>query len=485
MRVAMCTTEAVPFAKTGGLADVAGALPLALKKVGVECFVTMPFYNSIFKKEHKFEKIKSKLNVSMNENNEEFFDVLVSEIGGINFYFIKKDDFFDRNYLYGTPKGDYRDNGKRFSFFSKAILEVLEELDLSVDTIHLNDYHCGLIPVYLREIKKNNLPNKDFFRNTSTVFTIHNLAYQGIFSKEILDYNGLGDKYFNIRGLEFYGKINFMKGGILFSDKITTVSPSYSKEILTPEYGHDLDGVLRSRQKDLSGIVNGIDYVLWDPEKDSKIVKNYSLNNLTGKKECKDYLINKYFNKEYIDNPLIGVISRLSEQKGIDLIIESMKDILGKGYLLIILGTGEEKYHIMLKKLKKENIGRLSVHILYDDGLARRIYSGSDLFLMPSKYEPCGLGQLISLRYGTVPAVRDTGGLSDTINNIGSEDDIEAGGTGIKFKKYTPKDLLKSLDTALEFYNNGRLWNKIIKNGMDKDFSWKNSAREYKKLYSS
>ncbi len=483
MKVAMCSTEAVPFAKTGGLADVVGALPSALGKVGVECFVIMPYYNSIFGKDYRFKKVRDKLNVSMNESNEEFFDLLSLKHEGISFYFIKKDEFFDRNYLYGTPKGDYRDNGKRYSFFSKAILEVLEELDLGVDVIHLNDYHCGLVPIYLREISENDLPGKDFFKNTSTVFTIHNLAYQGIFQKEILEYNGLGYKYLKINGMEFYGKINFMKGAILFSDKITTVSPTYAKEILTPQYGHDLDGVLKSRQRDLSGIVNGIDYMAWDPSQDTKIVKNYNINSLTGKKECKDFLIDNYFNKRFRDKPLIGAVTRLSEQKGIDLIIDAIEEISGKDFLLIILGTGEDKYHKVLKKLHKKYEGSLCAHILYDDKLARRIYSGSDLFLMPSKYEPCGLGQLISLRYGTVPVVRDTGGLSDTIKDIKAEEDIEEGGTGFKFKEYKSASMVEALDRILPFYENGRLWNKIVKNGMDSDFSWKNSAELYKKLY--
>jgi len=485
MLIAMCSTEAVPFAKTGGMADVVGSLPSVLKKVGQECVVLMPFYTSIFGRDYDFKLIKKGLNVPINDAEEEFYDLLETRSGEVTFYFIKNDKFFNRNYIYGTPKGDYRDNPKRFSFFSKAILFALEELGTGPDIIHLNDYHCALAAAYLDQIRKEGRPEKDFFRRTSTVFTIHNLAYQGVFDRQVLDYCGLGQKYFHINGLEFYGRVNFMKGGILFSDKITTVSPTYAKEILTPEYGEGLEGVLRFRQNDLEGIVNGIDYSIWDPENDQSLCTNYNIRDLSGKMDCKDSLLKNYLGSGKKEAPLIGVVSRLSEQKGVDLIVDAVDRLMGMGFYMIILGTGDEKYHRLLKQQQKKHKGKLSVNITYSDKLARLIYSGCDMFLMPSKYEPCGLGQLISLRYGTVPVVRDTGGLSDTIKDIRDEKDIGAGATGFKFAGYSSPQMVEALERALSYYKNGRLWNRIIKNGMNCDFSWTSSAESYKKLYLS
>ncbi|MGM0365565.1 MAG: glycogen synthase GlgA [Actinomycetota bacterium] len=485
MLIAMCSTEAVPFAKTGGMADVVGALPAALKKVGQDCVVLMPFYRTIIGKDYDFKLIKKGLNVPMNDTDEEFYDLLEAESGKVTFYFIKNDKFFDRNYIYGSPKGDYRDNPKRFSFFSKAILSALEELELKPDIIHLNDYHCALVPVYLDQIKKERRPEKDYFKNTSTVFTIHNLAYQGVFDPQVLEYCGLGTGYLDINGLEFYGKVNFMKGGILFSDKITTVSPTYAREIMTPEYGERLEGVLGSRKKDLEGIVNGIDYSIWDPESDQGLCTNYNIRNLSGKMDCKENLLKNYFGRGKKETPLIGVISRLSMQKGVDLIAEAVDRIMDLGFFMIILGTGDEKYQKLLKQQQRKHKGSLSVNITYSEKIARFIYSGCDMFLMPSKYEPCGLGQLISLKYGTVPVARDTGGLSDTISNIGGEKDIDSGATGFKFREYDSARMVEALKRALSYYRNGRLWNRIIKNGMSCDFSWKSSAESYKKLYLS
>ncbi|MCG9479591.1 MAG: glycogen synthase GlgA [Actinomycetia bacterium] len=485
MQVALCSTEAVPFAKTGGMADVVGALPRALKTQGVECMVIMPFYSSLLEKGYDFKLVKGGLNVPMNDYQEEFYDLLECNHQGIRFLFIKNDNFFNRNHIYGTPRGDYRDNPIRFGFFCKAILAALEELNLAPDIIHLNDYHCALVSLYLHQIRSLNLPGKEFFDQTATVFTIHNLAYQGIYGRQVLDMIGVGQQYFSMDRLEFYGSVNFMKGGIIFSDKITTVSPTYSREILTPRYGEKLEGILKSRKKDLTGIVNGIDYSLWDPENDNSLCTNYGRDDLKGKDQCKKHLLNNYFNHGSSRAPLVGVVSRLSAQKGMDLIGQSLDKIIGMGFFMVVLGTGDHSYQKLLQDYQAKYKGNLSVNITYSDNLARLIYSGCDMFLMPSKYEPCGLGQLISLRYGTVPVVRDTGGLSDTIKAVGNQQDVADGGTGFKFGEYSSSHMLKALKTALSFYGNKSLWKKIMANGMKCDFSWKASALSYKKLYIS
>ena len=488
MKVAICVSEAVPFAKTGGLADVAGALPKALMNQGADSIVLMPAYKSIFEKDFKLEKIADGLEVHITWYNAISFDLYKTTHENIDFYFIRNDAFFGRDNLYGTPQGDYTDNNIRFGFFSKAIFEVLSRIGYIPDIIHLHDYHFALASLFLKEIR-DNLKETPFSR-TKAVFTIHNIAYQGIYSQETLGLCGIDPKYFTLEGLEFYGDINFMKAGIVYSSKITTVSPTYSREILTDEYGFKLDGVLKSRQQDLSGIINGIDYTVWDPATDPAIFKNYNTSSMQGKKQCKKDLIASLFgpsskNIEYGDFPVLGMVSRLSEQKGVDLIAGSMDKIMKNKVYLVILGTGDEKYQDILQKLQKKYKDRFSLTIGYSDKMSRQIYSGSDIFLMPSYYEPCGLGQLISLKYGTVPVVRDTGGLADTIIDIQSEQDIAGGGQGFKFADYNQDKFLSALKRSLDFYNKKKLWKNIVSNGMNCDFSWDYSAHKYMQLYES
>ncbi|MBC7333193.1 MAG: glycogen synthase GlgA [Actinobacteria bacterium] len=490
MKVAMCSMEAVPFSKTGGLGDVVGALPAFLKKQGVECIVIMPYCKRIFEKSGnwEFSLIKKDIDISFNWGQKEVFDVLSSEVifpgnNSVTYYFIKNDKFFDRENLYGVSEKDYEDNDRRFSFFSKSILYLLKSINYRAEVIHLNDYHCGLTPVFLRHFKRNSISNESFFGSTGSVFTIHNLAYQGIYERNILTYCELGDQYFNIDALEYYGKVNFMKGGILFSEKVTTVSPTYAKEILRPEYGYGLDGVLRTREKDLVGIINGLDYSVWNPETDRKIKSNYSVGNLGGKRDCKIHLVKKMFGLEKVSKPVLGVVSRLSEQKGIDLVVDILDVLMQEDIYLVTLGSGDERYTKMLIESEKRYTDRMRVNVKYDDELARMIYAGSDIFLMPSRYEPCGLSQLISLKYGTVPVVRDTGGLSDTVKDINNEGDITKGGTGFKFKDFAGSDFLNAISRALSFYRKKDLWERIIENGMRSDFSWENSASKYKRLY--
>lgn len=499
MKVAVCASEAVPFAKTGGLADVVGALPAALRKKGVDSFVIMPGYKSIFEKNYPVQLVSANAKVQMNGSSNIEFDLYMTTLNNVDFYFVRNDSLFGRANLYGTSQGDYTDNNLRFGFFSKAIFKVLELISVVPDIIHLHDHHFGLAALLLHDIKKHD--KATFYKDTKTVFTIHNLAYQGVYGSETLQLCGISREYFTTEGLEFYGKVNFMKAGIVYSDKITTVSPTYSREILTAQYGYHLEDVLKSRERDLLGIINGIDYSVWDPAKDKAIFANYDLNDLAGKKKCKDSLILSAFGQVNAgnmksgqdksiqagkpDKPMIGMVSRLSEQKGVDLITNAMKAIMKNDLYLVILGTGDEKYHNILLEMQAIYKDKFNLTIGYSDKLSREIYSGSDIFLMPSNYEPCGLGQLISLKYGTIPVVRNTGGLADTIIDIKNSDDIYKGGQGFKFNEYDTEAFYRALKTALDFYDNKGLWNKIVKNGMTSDFSWNYSAGKYKELYES
>jgi starch synthase len=482
IKVAICVSEAVPFAKTGGLADVAGALPAALKKVGISPIVLMPGYGHIFEKFKGIEEVNGKISLPVNQLYTEEFGLYRIYHRGVYFYFVKNDKFFARENLYGTSMGDYSDNDIRFGFFARAVFKILEELDYIPHIIHLNDYHFALSALILKDIKSSK--EKSAFKKTKTVFTIHNIAYQGIYERDILGALGIDNNYFNIDGLEFYGKVNYMKAGIVYSDKITTVSPTYAREMLTPGYGYGLDPVLKAREDDLSGIINGIDYEIWNPESDCHIKANYNTYDLSGKSICKRQLLSKLFEGNIdFHSPVIGMVTRLSYQKGLDLIAETIDLIMENDLYLIILGTGDEQYQKILMQKKEEHGKRFSLTLGYSDKMAHEIYAGADTFIMPSRYEPCGLGQLISLKYGTVPLARDTGGLSDTIVNIDTEEDIERGGTGFLFKEYDTMELYKVIKKVLNFFKNKKLWEKIMLNGMSKDFSWEYSANEYKKLY--
>ncbi len=501
MKVAFCVSEAVPFAKTGGLADVAGALPQALKKAGAQTIILMPAYEFFFSQGHDLRRLAGPVTVQMNEYCNEEFDLYKAFINDTDFYFVKNPKFFDRENLYGTPQGDYYDNDIRFAFFSKAIFEALKKINFIPDIIHLHDYHFGLAALLLKDLKSKasgsykGKSESEIIINAKCVFTIHNIAYQGVYDKAILERAGISYDYYNMEGIEFYGRVNYMKSGIVYSDKITTVSPTYAKEILTPQYGYGLDGILNKRRQDLSGIINGIDYSIWNPETDRNIAANYSAQDTSGKQDCKLALIEKMFGDaqqpgifqkaDILKIPVAGMVSRLSEQKGIDLIVQAIKSIMENDIYLVILGTGDEKYHSLLKDLSKKYCSRLSLVIGYSEKMAREIYAGSDIFLMPSNYEPCGLGQLISLKYGTIPVVRDTGGLADTIIDIKSRQDIKKKGQGFKFTDYCPQEFYRALERALEFYRNRDIWHEIMANAMQQDFSWDYSAAEYIRLYRS
>ncbi len=483
LRLAICSTEAVPFAKTGGLADVAGSLPHALKKIANEPIVIMPGYEDIFLNFKNIIKIAENIKVKINESKEDFFDIFKISNKGVDYYLIRNPFYFGRENLYGTSYGDYGDNNLRFGFFSKSIFELLETINFRPDILHLHDYHVGLCALFL--LIKKTLNENSYFKDTKTVFTIHNIAYQGIFGPETMDILDIDKRYFNMDGLEFYGKINCMKGGIVYSDQITTVSPTYAKEILTPEFGYGLEGILNVRKAKLSGIINGIDYELWDPEKDREIAENYSPGNFSGKEQCKKELLNKTFKEPDYNRPVLGVVSRLSEQKGFDILVKTLEEILKEQIYVIILGTGDDKYMNLLKNVQKIYNDKISLNLTFSDRLAREIYAGADIFLMPSKYEPCGLGQLISLKYGTIPVARKTGGLADTIIDVRSEKDAGTGGQGFLFNDYDWQSFYKCIKKALLFFKDSQIWNKIIYNAMICDYSWDYSAGIYNDLFKS
>ena len=463
MRVLFCSSEAVPFAKTGGLADVSGTLPVALEKQGCQIKVALPKYRCV-KTQSNTAKMGKAIDVLLIENNR----------------------YFDRQSLYGENGSDYPDNLERFAFFCKQILDLLKERDFCPQIIHCNDWQTALIPVYLKTIFRDD----PFFSQTKTIFTIHNLAYQGLFPKEQFPHAEVDWQLFNMRALEFYGKVNLLKGGLVFSRFITTVSPTYARQIQTLKFGCGLDGVLRERSKDLFGIINGLDYQNWNPVSDDKIFKRFAT----------EHLEDKYVNKEKLqqelslpcnrDVPLLGTIGRLAEQKGVELTISALGKIAKLDLQFVLLGRGEAKYHILLEKIKQKGYRNISINLRFDPILAHKIYAGCDMFLMPSNFEPCGLGQLISLKYGTIPIVRKTGGLADTIIDYQREEErgpvttsCKGAGTGFVFEKYSSRQMLKTIMEALRLYKNREKWRKLMLKAMDCDFSWEASAKKYIKLY--
>jgi starch synthase len=478
MQVAIVTSEVAPFSKTGGLADVAGALPKALAEIGAKVSVFSPFYPSVIKIKDTKNRPKLKIKTLPIKVGERIIDAQVYHKREplIDFYFIANQEYFDRQYLYGTEKGDYPDNAQRFIFFSKAVLESIIQLEINPDIIHCHDWQSGLIPLYL---KTNYIQNQSF-NQTKTVFTIHNLGYQGLFNPETFYDIGVPEKYFSLQGLEFYGKVNFLKAGIMFADKLTTVSPTYAKEIQTKQFGFGLEGVLSTRQKDLSGILNGIDYSIWNPAKDEFIESIYDVHNFTIKPEIKKRLCDELSLNLTNGSPLIGFVGRLALQKGIELIIEAAKSVI-KDTGFVILGTGEEKYHQLLNELKSQFPKNISINLAFNDPLAHRIYAGSDIFLMPSQYEPCGLGQMIAFKYGTIPIGFKTGGLADTIIDYSLDSEK---GNGFLFDNYNVNSFVAKLNEAIQLYQQKDKWQNLVKKVMGLDFSWQTSAQKYLKLYS-
>lgn len=476
MKILFATPEAVPFAKTGGLGDVSGALPRALANLGQEVFLVIPKYRQIDEKRFSLKKTGQLIKIPLAQKTETG-ELLATELSpNLQVFLIQQEKYYNREYLYTTPSGDYEDNAERFIFFSRAILEAALALDLKPDVIHCHDWQTGLTPVYQKTIYKSVAS----LAKTISTFTIHNIAYQGLFWHYDMPMTGLGWEFFTPQTLEFYGKINFLKGGIVFADAVTTVSRKYKEEIQTPESGFGLEGVLRERQADLYGILNGVDYKEWSPEQDPYIKQKYTATDLAGKKICKLDLQREFGLTLNEEIPLLASITRLIDQKGCDLIAAAMEEIIKANLQFVVLGTGEEKYHLLFQELRAKYPHQLGVKIAFDDILAHKIEAGADMFLMPSRYEPCGLNQIYSLRYGTVPIVRATGGLDDTIKNFNP---LTGEGNGFKFQDYSSAALIDAIKRALQIFQNKPLWKKLMQQGMAEDFSWDRSAREYLRVY--
>ncbi|MGA2586572.1 MAG: glycogen synthase GlgA [Candidatus Aminicenantales bacterium] len=476
MKIALIASEVAPYAKTGGLADVAGALPRYLVKLGMEVKVFMPLYREVRQKGFPLMKIVDRMTLDWSGQDEPF-TVWESAEGAASTYFIDKPAFFDRECLYGTPAGDYPDNGRRFAFFAKASLAALKTLNYAPDIVHVHDWQAAIALACLRFIYGQDA----FFKNTKSLCTIHNLAYQGLFDKSLLNEIGLPEHLFTMDALEFYDKVSYLKAGILYASALSTVSYRYSQEIQTPEFGCGLEGLLKKRSDVLTGILNGVDYAAWDPGVDSCLAANYTPADLKGKAECKNDLLDAFnlpVSKKVI--PVIGMVSRLAGQKGLDILMDALAKLFPLGIKLIILGTGEEKIQEALSFLRNRYPSFFGLEIAFDDRLARKIYAGSDMLLIPSRYEPCGLTQMYGLKYGSIPIVRATGGLDDCIQDFNPE---EGRGNGFKFEAYSPLDLLGAVRRAIHIYEKKALWDILLHNAMACDFSWERSAQEYILLY--
>ncbi|HTG01886.1 MAG TPA: glycogen synthase GlgA [Nitrospirota bacterium] len=474
MKILFAASEAAPFAKTGGLADVAGSLPPALASLGHEVVLVMPRYRQVDIAANKLKRVAT-IYVPLGDWQERCDVLRGRTAGNVTVYFINKDIYFDRPDLYNSGQTDYPDNAERFIYFSRSVLELCIALDFRPDIVHSNDWQTGLVPLYLKRAYGSDAA----LRKAASVFTIHNLGYQGRFWHWDTRLIGLGWDVFKSDGIEFWGMINLLKAGIVFSDIVTTVSTTYSREIRTPEYGYGLEGVLEKRAAELRGIVNGIDYRTYDPAKDRSLPVRYSAAAPEGKAACKRALLERLGLPDR-GAPLIGMVTRLADQKGLDLVAEALPRIMRLDAQCVILGTGDDKYHRLLSQAADQHPGALRVLLEYNDALAKKIYAGCDLFLMPSRYEPCGLGQMIAQRYGAVPVVRNTGGLADTVVDYSTD---PVNGTGFVFGEYTAAALLDGIDRALMVYENKVKWNRLIRHGMKQDFSWQHSAKEYIKVY--
>lgn len=483
LNILFLSSEVEPFAKTGGLADVSSALPQAIKELGHEIRIMMPRYRFISERKFKLHDIirLKEIPVPIGKNSE-IGNVKSSFISNlkekVQVYFLDNANYFGRDGIYQNLVGkkDYKDNDERYIFFCRGVLETLKRLGWQPDIIHCNDWQTGIVPAYIKTLYASD----EFFKSIKTVFTIHNMAYQGAFTSESFEKSGLPKSVFHSEGVEAYGKFNFLKTGLHYADAITTVSERYAEEICSSdEYGAGLNGLLAKRKKDLTGILNGIDYEVWNPLTDEYIYRKFDIKSIDAKLDNKKALLQR-FNIPYKEGViLIGGISRLVEQKGFDLVIEILDEMMKLNVHFILLGSGEKAVEKKFETMHKKYSHQMGVFFGFDNELAHLIEAGSDLFLMPSRYEPCGLNQMYSMRYGTIPVVRATGGLDDTV-----EDYVGGGkGTGFKFEKYDAKELLKAVQRAIKVYQQPEEWKKLMRNGMQKDFSWEHSAKKYVNLY--
>lgn len=471
IKVLFAASEAVPFVKTGGLADVAGTLPRELVKLGADVRLIIPKYKSIPKEYTEKMEYIGYVYVDLSWRHQ-YCAVMKLEHEGVTAYFIDNEYYFNRDVLYG-----HFDEAEQFAFFSKALLKVLPLIGFKPDIIHCNDWQTGVVSTFLA----THFRHEEYYNKIRTVYTIHNLRYQGVFPKEILgDILGIGWEYFTADALEFHDCVNYMKAGIAFSDAITTVSRTYAEEIRTDFFGEKLNGIINRRSDRLFGIVNGIDYQENDPATDSRIYENFSAENPGGKLQNKLMLQQSLGlpRNEYI--PLIGIVSRLVDQKGFDLIACVFEELLQLNLQIVVLGTGDSRYEEMFEYAASKYPDKVSANLKYDGILAQRIYAGADMFLMPSLYEPCGLSQLFSLRYGTVPIVRETGGLKDTVMPY---DEFTGEGTGFSFANYNAHEMLDTIKRASRIYEDREAWKEIVIRDMQQDFSWSKSAEEYLQVY--
>jgi starch synthase len=472
MRILFVSSEGLPFSKTGGLADVVEGLPKALVELGHEVAVVLPRYRGTKPSKVVLPSLTIPMGGGLRFPN--IVDGTV--VHGVHYFFVDDSQYFDREQLYGVRGVDYPDNAERFAEFSRAAIEVAKRAWVP-EVLHCHDWQSALVPVLIQTLHQTD----PLLRAVPVILTVHNLGYHGLFPRETLARVGLPESLFHVDALEFFGRVNYLKGGLLFADWLTTVSKRYAREIQTAEFGHGLDGVIRRRADRLVGILNGVDYSAWNPESDPLIAANYSAKDLTGKTACKKDLLAAFGLPEAnVRRPLIGIVSRFADQKGFDLIAEVAEDLMTEELAIVALGTGDAKYEDLFRELAQGYPARFGARIAYDNTVAHKIESGADMFLMPSRYEPCGLNQIYSLRYGTVPVVRATGGLDDTIQPF---DALTGRGTGFKFEAYDGAALAAAVKESLKVYRDQKSWRKLMLNGMAQDFSWKASAAEYVKLY--
>lgn len=476
MHIVFAASECVPYAKTGGLADVVGALPAQVAKLGHKVTVYLPLYKQVQKFLPRRRVAIPSLTIPFPSYNRFVTVVDGGRKNGVQFYFIDCPELFDRESLYSTPAGDYPDNAERFGLFCRAVIEGAKQLGVP-DVFHVHDWQTSMIPVYLRTVYYFD----PALRKTGCVLTIHNGGYQGQYPPRTTEQLLLPWEIFTMDKVEYFDTFNFLKGGIVYSDVITTVSRKYAEELQTPEFGHGLESVLQKRADDLHGILNGVDYSHWDPATDGNIAAHYTPENLAGKAECRRDLLHAYGASHVAaETPVIGVVSRFATQKGFDLLAQIAGPLAQRDLFLVLLGTGEPYYESLIRELEVRYPEKISARIQYDDALAHKVEAGADIFLMPSRYEPSGLNQMYSLKYGTVPVVRATGGLDDTVEEW---DPAAGSGNGFKFKPYRAVDFLAAIDRALAAYRDKGQWLKLMQNGMDCDFSWDKPVAEYIACY--
>jgi len=477
MRIAFAASECVPFAKTGGLADVVGALGPELVKLGHEVTIYLPLYARV--RQHIQGDLKyavRSITIPFQHYNRFAGIVDGGKRDGVQFYFVDCPELFNRPELYGTRQGDYPDNAERFGFYCRAVLEATKLLGVP-DVFHIHDWQAAPVAIFLRTVYAAD----PALRKSAVVLTIHNAAYQGTFPPRTTEQLLLPWEIFTMDKVEQFDRFNFLKGGLVYSDILTTVSRKYAEEIQTPEFGENLDPVLRARSGDLRGILNGVDYAKWNPGTDTNLAAPYTANDLAGKAVCRTELL-RAFGLENVEDttPVIGIVSRFATQKGFDMVAQIAGQLSDREVAVVALGTGEPVLEKFFRDWAFWHRGNVAVKITYDDALAHKIEAGADMFLMPSRYEPCGLNQIYSLKYGTVPIVRATGGLDDTIEEWNAE---LGTGTGFKFHGYNPLNLLAAIDRALSAFRDREGWARLMRNGMSRKYSWQQPAREYAAVY--